>query len=158
MSQELILEEHVDLAYGFIRAVKGNNVNLYWSFISKVDKARVFGMYRSFVQSEHFKGEDFRKYIKEYFMREHAKKYNGLDNAPGISTTKRYTDLGDVKLYLLNNVEEPMIIDSPTEMNVFPITVTYDCYLKGNNEIKGEWKVRMYEDDLYNDLDQTESL
>ncbi|MEC0171668.1 hypothetical protein [Paenibacillus graminis] len=148
----LISKEQSDLAFEFLRIIFSDDVDRYWSLISKVDKARIFGMHRQYSNENGESSISFREYVAKIIMPEHAENYSKLrDNSPGVSTTLRYSEQGEGLLYLLENVTEPRVYETETEVKVFPLIVTMDCeYVNG--DVKAEWKVRMYNDKLYEEL------
>ncbi len=143
-----ITKEQSDVAFKFIEALFGDNVEEYWSLISKVDKARVFGMYRQYT-SEHGEQLQFKQYVEHYTKAEQAKLYEGLkDNNPGISKTLRYTEEGEAEVHLHPNVIATRAYIVPTQVRVFPLILTIDSEFN-QGEITAEWKVRLYTDKLY---------
>ncbi|MEK4878912.1 MULTISPECIES: hypothetical protein [Paenibacillus] len=148
-----ISKEQSDLAFQFLRVIFSDDVDEYWRLISKVDKARIFGMHRQYSLETGIDSVSFREYVTSIIMPEHAEHYAKLrNNNPGVSTTLRYTEEGEGLLYLLENVTEPRVYEKETEVKVFPLIVTSDCeYVNG--EVNAEWRVRMYNDKLYETLD-----
>ncbi|MGG3662110.1 hypothetical protein [Bacillus gobiensis] len=152
---EKITLEHSNLAFDFLNKVRGEDVEAYWDLICKVDQARVYGMYRAFMLTKYFDGRTFYDYVKNDFMIEHAKNFEGITGEPGISDRIRYTEQGDILLYLLNDVQVPRVYIAKTEARVFPLTITLDCtYI--DNELNAQWKVRIYQDKFHETLEEQE--
>lgn len=141
--------EQMRVAQQFLDCIFGDDVDAYWGLISKVDKARLFGMYRARCDEDTEDFISFREYIADSIMPDHANNYEKLrDNNPGISTTLRYTEEGEALVYLLEDVKESKVFTKETKTLIFPLTLTVDAeYDKG--EVTYQWKVRAYSDKLY---------
>lgn len=147
-----IFKEQSDVAFKFLECLFSKDVTGYWDLISKVDKARVYGMYRQYINEIGFQELSFKDYVTEHIMPDHAKNYEGLrDNTPGLSTTLRHTDQGEALLYLMDNIEEPKIMEEETLAYVFPLILTLDANYD-NEQTEVVWKVRIYQDKLYDEI------
>ncbi|WP_127549701.1 hypothetical protein [Paenibacillus amylolyticus] len=146
-----ISKEMSDVAFNFLDMMFNANIEGYWNSISKVDKARIFGMYRQY-SSEETTEFSFRDYIEQEILPGHTKYFEGLrDNNPGISATLRYTEEGEALLYLFPDVQETRIIEEEREELVYPLTLTIDTEFN-NGEVSHIWKVRAYRDKWYENL------
>lgn len=148
-----ITKEQSDLAFEFLRCLFDEDVDGYWETISKVDKARLYGMYRHYVNVSDSSDYSFRDYLIQEIMPGHTENYEKLrGNSPGISTTLRYSDEGEALIYLFEAVTQSRIIEKESYEYVFPLTLTIDTeYSRG--DISHSWKVRAYSDKLYEKLD-----
>ncbi|MFD2446397.1 hypothetical protein ACFSO7_20760 [Bacillus sp. CGMCC 1.16607] len=144
-----ILQEHSNLAFSFFEFLFSEDVDGFWALVSKVDQARVYGMYRAYIDQDYSEPLTFRDYIKNHIKPDIEQIYIPLkDNNPGIATHQRYTEDGETVVFLLPNITEPKVYETETEELVFPITMTIDASLI-NNEVSADWKVRIYRDQDY---------
>lgn len=148
MDINALTSEQSDIVFQFIEKLYSNDVEGYWKLISKVDQARVFGMYSVFKDSDQYNGISFFDYVRDYFKAEQSKVYEKVKEDAGISTTLRYTEEGEVQVYLFENVQVPRTYIGEVQERVFPVTLTIDTNII-NGEIVSEWKVRMYIDQFY---------
>ena len=142
--------EQMGVVLDFLSVIFEDDVENYWNLISKVDQARVYGMYRAALSLDLVEEQlSFKEYVEEQFMKEHRKQYEKLrNNDPGIASHLRYTEDGECLVYVLPSVTEVRIVKEPTQEYVFPVTLTMDTNVE-NGEITSEWKVRMYSDQEY---------
>lgn len=141
-----VTEEQTNLTFGFIKVLFEEDVNEYWSLISKVDKARVLGMYK--IAKDLKEGISFHDYVKYEFMYPQREIYEKVKENSGLASHLRYTDEGEPVVYLLENITEPIVYEEATQVKVFPVTLTLDTEVN-NNEIITIWKVRLYFDKEY---------
>lgn len=147
--------EQSDLAFNFLKHLfsdsKKDTQNL-WDCISKVDQARIYGMYSDYVSQVYSEKISFRKYVEEYIKPDIVELFLGLkDNNPGIATHTRNTKEGEVTIYMLPDVKVSRTYIAESPEYVFPIHMTIDTNLK-YDEITHEWKIRIYTDQDYKNL------
>jgi hypothetical protein len=148
-----ILPEQSALVFNFLEVMFSEDVEQYWNMVSKVDQARIYGMYRAYTMQESVNDLSFLEYVRDHIKPDHVAMYEKLrGNNPGISQTLRYTEDGEALVYLLEDVQVPRVYIAQTETNVFPMTLTVDAdYFQG--EVIASWKVRLYTDQLYKTLE-----
>jgi hypothetical protein len=148
-----IHKELAELVLRFLEKLFSDDVEGYWNCISKVDQARIYGMYSAFMQQTEVKEQmTFYEYVRDYVKAQQEKIYERVRENPGISNRVRYTDDGEFLIYLLEDTKVPRVYIAPTEEPVFPVVVTADATLNNNNNVHIEWKVRLYRDHLYKAL------
>lgn len=145
-----VTQEQADLVSNFLKALFGNNVEAYWSLISKVDQSRIYGMYIAVDVPENER-ISFYDYVKDYVKAEQEKIYQEISQLPGISNIIRFTEEGEVEIYAFGNVEEVEEYTTPTEKRTIPIVLTLDTHIV-QGEITTHWKVRLYTDQSYKHL------
>lgn len=144
-----ITKEQADLVFKFLEALFGENADDYWSVISKVDQARVYGMYKAEIANDSITEDySFNEYVKENFMYAQRERYEKVKVNPGVATHLRYTDEGEPQIFVLENVIAPRHYIAETQAKVFPVTLTVDSIVD-KDDISFEWKVRMYLDQDY---------
>ncbi|MEV9640435.1 hypothetical protein ABZ756_07030 [Mammaliicoccus sciuri] len=147
-----VSKEQADLVFGFLEVLFGDDVNAYWSLISKVDQARVYGMYKAGIANGSItKHYSFGEYVKEKFMYAHRERYEKVKNNPGVATHLRYTDDGEPQIFVLENVIAPRHYIAETQAKVFPVTLTVDSIVD-KDDVSFNWKVRMYLDQDYKNV------
>ncbi|PKH10654.1 hypothetical protein [Planomicrobium sp. MB-3u-38] len=147
-----VTSEQVEAMSDFLQYLFEDDVNLYWSSISKIDQARVYGMYIGQVNTGVFKDSyGFYDFVKEEFMIPQREVYENVKENAGFAQFIRYSDEGEPQIFMQANVSETKIYNEPTQVEVVPITLALDTDIK-KDEIKSVWKVRMYSDKLYQSL------
>ncbi|WP_041580558.1 hypothetical protein [Bacillus sp. 1NLA3E] len=148
---ENVTKDQSELVFKFMELLFSEDVEGYWDCISKVDQARVYGMYRVVAETDIYDDISFFDYVKHYFKPKQEEIYERVKEHPGLATHVRYTDEGEVLLYLLQDVQVPRVYIAETQEYVFPITLTIDTEVS-NGEVNAKWKVRLYTDQNYKDL------
>lgn len=144
--------EQSELVFKFIERLFNGDVQEYWDLISKIDQARVFGMFTSMKQLEPENDISFYDYVDIYFRDRQKQIYEKVRENPGLATHQRITDYGELLLYVLDDVKVPRVYIAETEVKVFPIVLTVDAELE-DGQLNAVWKVRLYNDKLYKDLE-----
>lgn len=144
-----ITKEQSALAFNFLEALFSGDVDAFWKNVSKVDQARIYGMYRAYKMQEHSQDISFLDYVSDYIMPDVEKQYEGLrDNNPGIASHTRNTSEGEMIVLMLPNVKVSRTYIAETQVLAYPIHMTIDANYK-NGEIIVEWKIRIYVDQDY---------
>lgn len=148
MENKTITIEQSDLAFEFIELLFSEDIHGFWNIISKVDQARLYGMYRADVDLEDGQDISFLEYIRDVIKPDIEEIYEEVREGSGIATHERFTDEGETLVYLLPNVNEPTVYTETTQEVVFPVSMTVDANLF-NGQVNYEWKIRLYADQEY---------
>lgn len=146
-----ISKELSDIAFEFLRCLYGDDVERYWSMISKVDKARVYGMYLAIRELSEDSDQSFMEYVRTKFQLVNRELFEKFKENPGIATHMRYTDEGDILLLIINDVQVPRFYIAETQVEACPLVITLDTEIN-SGEFSTEYKVRLYNDKLYDEL------
>lgn len=147
-----VLPEQADAIFDFLQHLFGDDVKSYWNSISKIDQARVYGMYVTQGGTEVFRENySFYDYVKEEFMVPQRETFETVKENAGFAQFIRYSDEGEPQVFMKANVSEVEIYNEPTNIKAVPITLAFDTNIK-KDEIKSVWKVRMYSDKFYEHL------
>lgn len=142
--------EQLDAFSDFLQYLFEEDVVRYWSTISKVDQARVYGMYIG--QSDMIDPDyTFHDYVKNEFMVPQREIYETVKENAGFAQFIRYSEEGEPQIFMKANVTEKETYNEPTPFNMVPITLTLDTHFE-QGEAKSSWKVRMYSDQLYKNV------
>jgi len=140
-----------DLAFRFTKVMFEDDVKSFWECISAVDQSRAFGFYTALLKNEILNEEEysFSEFIKVNFMDTFKKNYIKLKGDCGIANHLRISETGIPMVFMLPNVITPRhyIVESPE--NVLPLYLGVDTSMNNNNELIGEWKIRLYYDENY---------
>lgn len=144
-----ISQEQSQIVFRFLNTLFRENVQEYWDTISKVDQARVYGMYKAAITTEALDVTvQFSDYVREQFMIPQRELYERVKENPGVATHLRYSKEGEPQIFVLENVVAPRYYIAPAQERVFPVTITIDTMVS-DKEVVAEWKVRMYIDQDY---------
>lgn len=145
-----ITEEQRDVIFEFLGALYGNDVKAYWSFISKVDQARAYGMYSGAEASE----EDlipFSDYVSQYIKAKQEETYQEVRESTDFSNQVTFNEHGDVEVRLFKNTKEAKVYAQQTEKRMINVTLTNEAEFH-ESELRQQWKVRLFLDEKYKDL------
>lgn len=145
---ESLNHEQLDAVDNFLTNLFGDDIDAYWSSISKVDQARVYGIYIGSDSSLSFKD-----YVREQFMLPQQKEYENLKENVGIAQFIKYSEQGEPEAQLKLNTTDVEVYNEPTEIHGRRLTLALDTDVI-NKEIVSVWKVRMYSDKSYVSLNQ----
>jgi hypothetical protein len=147
-----ISQEQAAITLKFIESVFSEDVEAYWENISKVDQARVYGLYRSAIITNSLDPHvTFYDYVRDNFKVKHEEQYANVKEYPGLASHVRYTDEGEIMLYVLEDVQVSRTYIAEAMEKVYPVILTIDADIE-NNEINPCWKVRIYTDQEYKKL------
>lgn len=148
----LVTPEQLDAMSDFLQYLFEDDVRSYWNTISKIDQARVYGMYIVQLNMEVFRDNyGFYDYVQEEFMIPQREVYESVKENAGFAQFIRYSDEGEPQIFMKANVPETEVYNEPTQVEVVPVTLTLDTDIKKEN-INSVWKVRIYSDKLYQSL------
>ncbi|MCM3488793.1 hypothetical protein M3689_05665 [Alkalihalophilus marmarensis] len=141
-----ISAEHIELVNNFIEKLFEGDVQDFWDCVSKVDQARIYGMYRVVLQYN----DDltFEQYLINDIIPGIKEVYKGALPSPGIASHLRVSETGEFLVYIVPNTEEGRLINEPTLETVFPVGMTIDADII-DNEVQHSLKVRLYHDNNY---------
>lgn len=147
--------DQIQCVKDFLHCLFEDDVKSYWNKISRIDQARVFGMYKAMLDLDLSATITFDDYVDKEFKKYQEELYIKLKKNSGFSSTHRYTRAGDVMVYAFENIRGSVTYIGKSLTNVFPIILTLDARYK-NNQLSGEWRVRLYEDYWFESLDEND--
>lgn len=141
-----ILDERSELAFDFIEKLFADDLQGFWDYVSKVDQARIYGMYR--VELQYNQDLTFEQYLTNHIVPGIKEVYKGALPSPGLASHVRIADTGEFMVYMVPNTYEARLVDEPTLETVLPIVMTIDADII-NKELVHSLKVRLYQDNSY---------
>ncbi|OIK09401.1 hypothetical protein [Bacillus sp. MUM 13] len=129
------------LVIDFMDSLEKDDINLFWSTLSREDKAYIEGTFNALQDSREqitfyeWKNESFRR-AKEVFV-------NYISNY-GVSTTVRHYNKILADIYLPHGVEVPIKYIAESEVRVMKLPITLEVNQAEDGQILVEWKVYFY--------------
>jgi hypothetical protein len=140
--KDKLLPQQSGLVVDFMDSLENNDIDLFWSTLSKEDKSYLEGSFAA-INATDEEEYNFDQWKKECF-RNAQEKFGEYIGNYGVSSTVRYHNKISADIFLPHGIKVPITYIAETEVMVMKVPILLEIHVNENEEITGQWRINYF--------------